>query len=141
VLRRIYILAMYIDTVVMFSGNCINALADGLKHVPFRDSKLTLLLKGSFGGNCQTVMIANVSPSSIVYEDTYKTLKYANRAKKIKNRVKGALLVIRTYIPCFLPYHLQHYSTATTNVCNEEHKTLQIKFPCQNIGKIRLLIM
>ncbi|XP_059490928.1 kinesin-like protein KIF18B [Neocloeon triangulifer] len=75
-------------------GNCINALADGLKHVPFRNSKLTRLLKGSLGGNCQTVMIANVSPSSAVYEDTYNTLKYATRAKKIKNRVKKNLISV-----------------------------------------------
>ncbi|CAG2062483.1 unnamed protein product [Timema podura] len=40
-------------------GNCINSLADGLKHIPYRDSKLTRLLKDSLGGNCKTVMIAN----------------------------------------------------------------------------------
>jgi hypothetical protein len=68
-------------------GNCINNLADGLKHIPYRDSKLTRLLKDSLGGNCQTVMIANASPSSISYEDTYNTLKYATRAKKIKQMV------------------------------------------------------
>ncbi|KRT80094.1 Kinesin, partial [Oryctes borbonicus] len=69
-------------------GNCINSLAGGLKHVPYRDSKLTRLLKDSLGGNCQTIMIANVSPSSLTYEDTYNTLKYATRAKKIKSNVK-----------------------------------------------------
>lgn len=69
-------------------GNCINSLADGQRHVPYRDSKLTRLLKDSLGGNCQTVMIANVSPSSLCYEDTYNTLKYAMRAKKIKSQVK-----------------------------------------------------
>lgn len=69
-------------------GNCINGLADGLRHIPYRDSKLTRLLKDSLGGNCQTVMIANISPSSLCYEDTYNTLKYANRAKKIKSSLK-----------------------------------------------------
>lgn len=69
-------------------GNCINNLADGVKHIPYRDSKLTRLLKDSLGGNCQTVMIANISPSSFSYEDTYNTLRYANRAKKIKTSVK-----------------------------------------------------
>lgn len=63
-------------------GNCINSLADGHRHIPYRDSKLTRLLKDSLGGNCRTVMIANVSPSSLSYEDTYNTLKYATRAKK-----------------------------------------------------------
>ncbi|XP_032668092.1 kinesin-like protein KIF18A [Odontomachus brunneus] len=66
-------------------GNCINNLADGTKHIPYRDSKLTRLLKDSLGGNCRTVMIANIGPSSLTYEDTYNTLRYANRAKKIKS--------------------------------------------------------
>ncbi|KAI8428722.1 hypothetical protein MSG28_007420 [Choristoneura fumiferana] len=52
------------------------------------DSKLTRLLKDSLGGNCKTVMIANISPSSISYEDTYNTLKYAARANKIQLSVK-----------------------------------------------------
>jgi len=72
-------------------GNCINALGDPNKktnHVPYRDSKLTRLLKDSLGGNCRTVMIANISPSSMHYEDTLNTLKYANRAKEIKMRVR-----------------------------------------------------
>lgn len=56
-------------------------------HIPYRDSKLTRLLKDSLGGNCRTVMIANVSPSSLSYEDTHNTLKYANRAKEIKSTV------------------------------------------------------
>lgn len=58
-------------------------------HIPYRDSKLTRLLKDSLGGNCRTVMIANVSPSSLSYEDTHNTLKYANRAKEIKSTVRS----------------------------------------------------
>ena len=54
-------------------GNCINALADGAKYIPYRNSKLTRLLKDSIGGNCRTVMIANVSPSSETFEDTFNT--------------------------------------------------------------------
>ncbi|CAL1687585.1 unnamed protein product [Lasius platythorax] len=69
-------------------GNCINNLADGIKHIPYRDSKLTRLLKDSLGGNCHTVMIANIGPSDLTYEDTYNTLRYANRAKKIKSYAK-----------------------------------------------------
>lgn len=60
-------------------GNCINKLADGSKHIPYRDSNMTRILKDSLGGNCRTVMIANISPSSLTYEDTYNTLKYASR--------------------------------------------------------------
>ncbi|EGD73729.1 kinesin motor domain-containing protein [Salpingoeca rosetta] len=68
-------------------GNCINALASGKKkscHIPYRNSNLTRILKDSLGGNCRTVMIANCSPSSRSFEDTYNTLNYANRAKNIK---------------------------------------------------------
>lgn len=53
----------------------------------YRNSKLTRLLKDSLGGNCRTVMIANISPSSACYEDTHNTLKYANRAKNIQTKV------------------------------------------------------
>ena len=56
-------------------------------HIPYRDSKLTRILKDSLGGNCKTVMIANVSPSSMSFEDTHNTLAYANRAKNIKTTV------------------------------------------------------
>ncbi|XP_021946834.2 kinesin-like protein KIF18A [Folsomia candida] len=65
-------------------SNCINALADGKTHIPYRNSKLTRLLKDSLSGNCVTVMIANVSPGSNTFEDTHNTLHYANRAKNIK---------------------------------------------------------
>jgi kinesin family protein 18/19 len=70
-------------------ANCINALGKnkGKGYVPYRNSKLTRLLKDSLGGNCRTVMIANISPNSCCYEDTYNTLKYANRAKNIKTSV------------------------------------------------------
>uniref|UniRef100_A0A7G3AN06 Ribosome-recycling factor, mitochondrial n=1 Tax=Lutzomyia longipalpis TaxID=7200 RepID=A0A7G3AN06_LUTLO len=73
-------------------GNCINKLADGIAHIPYRDSNLTRILKDSLGGNCQTVMIANVSPSSLMYDDTYNTLKYASRAKKIRIACKQNVL-------------------------------------------------
>lgn len=58
-------------------GNCITALADKNRrgHVPFRDSKMTRLLKDSLGGNCRTVMIANISPSHRQFEETVNTLK------------------------------------------------------------------
>ncbi|KFR05006.1 Kinesin-like KIF18B, partial [Nipponia nippon] len=75
--------------------NVINALADAKSkktHIPYRDSKLTRLLKDSIGGNCRTVMIAAVSPSALAYEDTYNTLKYANRAKEIKLSLKSNVL-------------------------------------------------
>ncbi|KAJ1895196.1 tubulin-dependent ATPase kip3 [Coemansia sp. IMI 209127] len=70
-------------------ANCINALCDQRtkRHIPYRDSKLTRLLKFSLGGNCRTVMITCVSPASTYFEETHNTLKYANRAKNIKTTV------------------------------------------------------
>lgn len=71
-------------------GNVISALGDKSKkalHVPYRDSKLTRLLQDSLGGNSQTVMIACVSPSDRDFMETLSTLKYANRARNIKNKV------------------------------------------------------
>ncbi|KAM0753247.1 kinesin-domain-containing protein [Meredithblackwellia eburnea MCA 4105] len=79
-------------------GNCINALCDPRKrgHVPYRDSKLTRLLKPSLGGNCKTVMIVCVSPSSAHYDETHNTLQYANRAKEIKTKaVRNVISVDR----------------------------------------------
>ena len=68
-------------------GNVISALVDGkTHHIPYRDSKLTRLLQDSLGGNTKTIMIAAVSPASDNYEETLSTLRYANRAKSIKNK-------------------------------------------------------
>lgn len=72
-------------------GNVISALASssGSKKesfVPYRDSKLTRLLKGSLGGNHKTLMVACVSPSGSNTEESLNTLRYANRAKNIQNK-------------------------------------------------------
>ena len=72
-------------------GNCINILSDKNKigsFVPYRDSKLTRLLKDSLGGNTKTCMIACISPSYYCYEESINTLKYAERAKNIKKKTK-----------------------------------------------------
>jgi kinesin family protein 18/19 len=69
-------------------GSCINALCDARKHnhIPYRNSKLTRLLKFSLGGNCRTVMIVCISPSSQHFDETQNTLRYANRAKNIQTK-------------------------------------------------------
>ena len=71
-------------------GNVISALTDskGRPHIPYRDSKLTRLLEDSLGGNCKTTMIAMISPAYDAYSESLSTLKFATRAKKIKNRAK-----------------------------------------------------
>lgn len=71
-------------------GNCINALCESggaVRHVPYRNSKLTRLLKFSLGGNCKTVMIVCIAPTSAHFDDTHNTLVYAERATKIKTKV------------------------------------------------------
>ena len=69
-------------------GGVIDALSSNRKHIPYKDSKLTRLLADSLGGNTKTVMFANISPASYNYEETYGTLRYASRAKLIKNAPK-----------------------------------------------------
>ncbi|KAK7241302.1 microtubule motor protein [Aureococcus anophagefferens] len=95
-------------------GNCINALGDKSNRgqfVPYRDSKLTRLLKDSLGGNCRTVMIANISASNASFEETLNTLKYANRAKNIKTDVKRNVLEVN--------HHISEYVSLIQNLRNE----------------------
>ncbi|NXP49258.1 KI18A protein, partial [Heliornis fulica] len=96
-------------------GNVINALADQKRkkqHIPYRNSKLTRLLKDSLGGNCCTIMIAAVSPSSMFYDDTYNTLKYANRAKNIKSSLKSNVFSLDSHISQYV------------KICNEQKKEI-----------------
>jgi len=70
-------------------GNVIAALVDGKStHIPYRDSKLTRLLQDSLGGNSRTIMVATIGPASFNWDETITTLRYASRAKKIKNKPK-----------------------------------------------------
>eukprot|EP00002_Diphylleia_rotans_P022956 TRINITY_DN4509_c0_g1_i3.p1 TRINITY_DN4509_c0_g1~~TRINITY_DN4509_c0_g1_i3.p1 ORF type:complete len:751 (+),score=179.87 TRINITY_DN4509_c0_g1_i3:64-2316(+) len=95
-------------------ANCINALGDKSKigsYVPYRDSKLTRLLKDSLGGDCRTVMIANISPASNQFEETVNTLKYANRAKNIK---VSATKKIKN-----VSYHVSEYQKIISELRNE----------------------
>ena len=83
-------------------ANCINALGKrkkkGFAFVPFRDSKLTRILKDGLCGNSRTVMVATVSGSSAQYEHTVNTLKYADRAKEIKTFVQANRGTVETHI-------------------------------------------
>jgi hypothetical protein len=74
-------------------GNVISALAYNSdpsnkkeKKVPYRDSALTMLLQNSLGGNAKTIMIAAISPADVNHDETLSTLRYADRAKQIKNK-------------------------------------------------------
>ncbi|CAK7323150.1 unnamed protein product [Dovyalis caffra] len=67
-------------------SSCINALVEGKKHIPYRNSKLTQLLKDSLGGACNTAMIANIGPSNLSFGETQNTLHWADRAKEIRTK-------------------------------------------------------
>ena len=74
-------------------GDVIKCLGDLSKvknykvHIPYRNSQLTMVLKESLGGNSHAIMISAISPSSFDYEETISTLKYADRAKRVRLRV------------------------------------------------------
>ena len=70
-------------------------------HVPFRDSKLTRILKDSLGGNCKTSMIANINPCNDCYEETYNTLKFADRIKTLKTSAFQNMKILQ--------YHFSEY--------------------------------
>eukprot|EP00198_Chlamydomonas_reinhardtii_P003876 XP_001693212.1 kinesin family member heavy chain [Chlamydomonas reinhardtii] len=77
---------IHINRGLLALGNVINAIVDNHKHVPYRDSKLTRLLQDSLGGNSRTVMIACVSPADSNFEESLNTLRYADRARHIRNK-------------------------------------------------------
>ncbi|XP_044835385.1 kinesin-like protein KIF7 isoform X4 [Mauremys mutica] len=81
--------SIQINSGLLALGNVISALGDPRRkcsHIPYRDSKITRILKDSLGGNAQTVMIACVSPSSSDFDESLNTLNYASRAQNIKNK-------------------------------------------------------
>ncbi|KAL1824184.1 hypothetical protein ACET3Z_010962 [Daucus carota] len=83
-------------------ANCINALGKqqkkGLAYVPYRNSKLTRILKDGLSGNSKTIMIATVSPVHSQYHHTVNTLKYADRAKEIKTHIQKNIGTIDTHV-------------------------------------------
>lgn len=102
-------------------GNCINALCQSggvRKHVPYRNSKLTRLLKFSLGGNCKTVMVVCISPSSAHYEETHNALKYANQAKNIRTKVSRNMINVDR--------HVAQYVQAIHEL-KEENERLRVK--------------
>ncbi|KAK2978832.1 hypothetical protein RJ640_030643 [Escallonia rubra] len=83
-------------------ANCINALGKqqkkGLAYVPYRNSKLTRILKDGLSGNSQTIMIATISPADSQYHHTVNTLKYADRAKEIKTHIQKNINTVDTHV-------------------------------------------
>ena len=81
-------------------------------YVPYRDSKLTRLLKDSLGGSCRTVMLCNVAPPGSSFEETINTLKYADRAKQIKTTVTRNVLNVK--------HHITEYVWRRVATCGDE---------------------
>ncbi|XP_063682875.1 kinesin-like protein KIF19 isoform X4 [Bolinopsis microptera] len=89
----------HINRSLLALGNCIKALSNNTSsYVNYRDSKLTRLLKDSLGGNCRTVMIAHVSPDCHVFDESRNTLQYADRAKRIKTKIRPNLQTVSHHI-------------------------------------------
>ncbi|XP_044514442.1 kinesin-like protein KIF27 isoform X2 [Gracilinanus agilis] len=81
--------SIQINSGLLALGNVISALGDPRKkgtHIPYRDAKITRILKDSLGGNAKTVMITCISPSSSDFDESLNSLKYANRARNIRNK-------------------------------------------------------
>ncbi|XP_057404760.1 kinesin-like protein KIF27 isoform X4 [Balaenoptera acutorostrata] len=81
--------SIQINSGLLALGNVISALGDPRRkssHIPYRDAKITRLLKDSLGGSAKTVMITCVSPSSSDFDESLNSLKYANRAHNIRNK-------------------------------------------------------
>ncbi|XP_015581131.1 kinesin-like protein KIN-UC isoform X5 [Ricinus communis] len=80
--------AKFINLSLTSLGKCINALAENSPHIPTRDSKLTRLLRDSFGGSARTSLIITIGPSSRHHAETTSTIMFGQRAMKIVNMVK-----------------------------------------------------
>lgn len=79
---------IYINKSLSALGNVINALANKKIYVPFKDSKLTMLLQNSLGGNTRTILFANISPLMSSYDETLSTLKFADRAHSLLSKIE-----------------------------------------------------
>ncbi|KAM4104820.1 hypothetical protein ACJW30_06G187200 [Castanea mollissima] len=80
--------AKFINLSLSSLGKCINALAENSSHIPTRDSKLTRLLRDSFGGSARTSLIVTIGPSARHHAETASTIMFGQRAMKIVNMVK-----------------------------------------------------
>lgn len=95
--------ANYINKSLSFLEQVVVAAQDNkMDHVPYRQSKLTNLLKNSIGGNCRTVMIANIWPEETYLEETISTLKFATRMMKVQNdpvvnELQDPILLLKKY--------------------------------------------
>ncbi|CAD7703838.1 unnamed protein product [Ostreobium quekettii] len=89
-------------------GRVINTLVEHSGHIPYRDSKLTRLLRDSLGGRTKTCIIATISPTAMCHEETLSTLDYAHRAKNIRNRPEINQKISKTTMIRELTVEIEH---------------------------------
>uniref|UniRef100_A0A5B7BRW2 Putative phragmoplast orienting kinesin 2 isoform X1 n=1 Tax=Davidia involucrata TaxID=16924 RepID=A0A5B7BRW2_DAVIN len=124
-----------LSTLGLVIMNLVNASNGKSLHVPYRDSKLTFLLQDSLGGNAKTIIIANISPSSCCSLETLSTLKFAQRAKFIKNHAivnedaSGDVLAMRMQIQQLKKEVSRLRSLVNGGAENQENDTLTVSFP------------
>lgn len=112
-------------------GTVIDTIVKGKGHIPFRSSQLTMLLKDSLGGNSKTVMFANINPSEHNLSETVSTLRFADRAKQIKNKpvvnmdAKDQKIAELTQLVQEMREKLQKYETEGTESLEREVERLR----------------
>ncbi|KAK2640883.1 hypothetical protein Ddye_022646 [Dipteronia dyeriana] len=124
-----------LSTLGLVIMNLVNISNGKSLHVPYRDSKLTFLLQDSLGGNSKTTIIANISPSSCCSLETLSTLKFAQRAKFIKNNAivnedaSGDVIAMRIQIQQ-LKKEVSHLRGLVTGGAESHgNDTLAVSFP------------
>ncbi|KAF2884409.1 hypothetical protein ILUMI_21788 [Ignelater luminosus] len=116
-------------------GNVISALVEGKSsHIPYRNSKLTRLLQDSLGGNSKTAMIAMVSPCEIDFEESICTLRYASRAKYIKNHVRVNVETKKGLIESF-EQEIAELQKRVAEISMEEEKVIEVEFVMINVNR------
>ncbi|RVW30913.1 Kinesin-like protein KIN-12E [Vitis vinifera] len=124
-----------LSTLGLVIMNLVNMSNGKSLHVPYRDSKLTFLLQDSLGGNAKTIIIANVSPSNCCSLETLSTLKFAQRAKFIKNNAivnedaSGDVLAMRMQIQQLKKEVARMRGLANGGAENQDNDTWTVTFP------------
>nr|QWT43325.1 kinesin-like protein KIN12D [Citrullus lanatus] len=124
-----------LSTLGLVIMNLVNISNGKSLHVPYRDSKLTFLLQDSLGGNAKTIIIANISPSSCCSLETLSTLKFAQRAKFIKNNAivnedtSGDVIAMRLQIQQLKKEVSRLRGLVSGGGDNQENDSLAVSFP------------